>query len=110
VQPGVVLTLPSAPFSQGTGVGLVAVVLPISGSESATEKAIVFFDDERFVVGRPEQMQEMAEARAERLAEHPEAALVLQADRDVPHGTIVELIDVAAGVGVRHVNVAVRPE
>jgi len=109
LQPGVVVALPDAPFTQGTGKGLVAVVLAVSDADSGRSSAIVFFDDERFMVGNREQMDGFAQALSRRLADHPDAPLVLQADKAIPQGTIVEIIDAASGVGVRSVNVAVRP-
>ncbi|MBL7076312.1 MAG: biopolymer transporter ExbD [Kiritimatiellae bacterium] len=109
LQPGVVVSLPDAPFSQGTGMGLVAVVLAVDDADIGQPAAIVFFDDERFMVGNADQMQGFAQALSERMEDHPDAPLVLQADKDIPQGTIVEIIDIASGVGVQKVNVAVRP-
>ena len=109
LQPGVVVTLPEAAFTQGTRAGLVAVVLSMADAETGRREQIVFFDDERFLVNSAAQMQGLAQAMAAQLAEHPDVALVLQSDQDVPQGTIVELVGIASGVGIRKVNVAVRP-
>ena len=109
LQPGVLVALPDAPFSQGSGMGLVAVVLAVSDADSGRDSAIVFFDDERFMVDNPSQMDGFAQALAERLEDHPDAPLVLQADKSIPQGTIVEIVTIASGVGVPKVNVAVRP-
>ena len=110
LQPGVVVSLPEAPFSQGTAFGLVAVVLSVSDGATGGSKAIVFFDDERFLVGSDEQMEGLAQALAARLKEHPDAPLVLQADQSIAQGIMVEIVNLAAGVGVKQVNVAVRPK
>jgi len=109
LQPGVVVMLPEAPFTQGTGMGLVAVVLAVPDADTGRASGIVFFDDERFIVGNPEQMEGFAQALAERLGDHPDMPLVLQADMAIPQGTIVEIVNSASSVGVKEVNVAVRP-
>ncbi len=109
LQPGVVVGLPDAPFSQGSGNGLVAVVLAVSDPDSGRSSAIVFFDDERFMVGNAEQMDAFAQALAAGVEAHPNAPLVLQADKAIPQGTIVEILNIASGVGVQKINVAVRP-
>ncbi len=109
LQPGVVVSLPQAPFAQGTGQGHVAVVLSVSDPDTSRSEAIVFFDDERFIVGRPEDMDALAAALAAELKEHPDWPLILQADEAIPQGTIVKILDVASGVGLKRVNMAVRP-
>ncbi|NQU40150.1 MAG: biopolymer transporter ExbD [Lentisphaerae bacterium] len=109
LQPGVVVSLPKAEFTQGTRVGLVAVVLSMANAGTGQREQIVFFDDERFLVKSESQMQGLALAMSARLKEHPDAALVLQSDEDVPQGTIVELVSIAGGVGIQKINVAIRP-
>ena len=109
LQPGVVVALPEAPFTQGTGKGLVAVVLAVSDADNGGASAIVFFDDERFRVGSPGRMNGFAQVLAARLEDNPGAPLVLQADKAIPQGTIVQIVNIASGVGVQKVNVAVRP-
>lgn len=110
LQPGVVVSLPEAPFSQGSGTELVAVVLAVSNSDTGGSHAMVFFDDERFLVEEAGQMNAFAMALSDRHLDHPESPLVLQADQGIPQGMIVSIINVAAGVGVKQVNVAVRPQ
>lgn len=109
LQPGVVVSLPQARFNQGTKAGLVAVILAVNSGGTGRAEAIVFFDDERFMVADPAQMDGFAQALSRELKEHPGAPLVLQADKDIAQGTIVDVIEVASHVGVETVNVAVRP-
>ncbi len=109
LQPGVVVSLPDAPFSQGTGTEMVAVVLSVTDTEIGHSGAIVFFDDERFMLGKGAQMSAFAQALSRRLRDHPGAPLVLQADKAIPQGSIMELVDIASGVGVKKINLAVRP-
>jgi biopolymer transport protein ExbD len=110
LQPGVVVELPPAPFLDGTQMGLVAVVLSVDNPGVAERQEIVYFDDERFLADNPEQMHRLQLVLALRSHERPDAALVIQADRRVTHGTIMDLANLARGVGLKKVNVAVRPE
>ncbi len=49
LQPGFVVQLPQASFEQGSQLGMIAFILSVGASDS--KKEIVFFDDERFIVG-----------------------------------------------------------
>ncbi|MDP6491314.1 MAG: biopolymer transporter ExbD [Kiritimatiellia bacterium] len=109
LQPGVVVSLPDAPFRQGTGMDMVAVVLSVPDTESGRSEVIVFFDDERFMLGKEEQINAFAQALAEHRKDHPDAPLVLQADKGIPQGSIMEIVNIASGVGVKKVNLAIRP-
>ena len=110
LQPGVVVDLPSAAFSDGSPPGLVAVILHASGMPDKPAREIVFFEDERFFTDSTEQMENLRRALEKQLREKPEARLVILADRRVPHGTVVGVVNLARQAGLRSVNVAVRPE
>jgi biopolymer transport protein ExbD len=109
LQPGVVVELPEAPFTQGTHIGLVAVILSVNNPDGNGRQEIVFVDDERFLVGQPEQMEGLRRALASRRRQHPDAVLVLEADHAVPHGVVMRVVSMASEVGIRKVNVAARP-
>jgi biopolymer transport protein ExbD len=109
LQPGIVVSLPQAPFTDGTRPGLMVVVLPVGGAQAGAGEEMVFFDDERFRVNEPAQMDRLKQAfgRAARL--RPDTALILQADQQVRHGTVVTLMNMALEVGISRVNVAEKP-
>jgi biopolymer transport protein ExbD len=44
-----------------------------------------------------------------RLREHHDANLIVQADQQVPHGTVVQVMNMALEVGIKQVNIATRP-
>ncbi|MGQ9662737.1 MAG: ExbD/TolR family protein [Kiritimatiellia bacterium] len=110
LQPGVVVDLPGAAFVDGTQPGLVAVILHVSGTADKPPREMVFFEDERFFTDTAEQMENLRRALEKQLRDKPDAPLVILADRRVPHGTVVEIVNLAREVGLRFVNVATRPE
>lgn len=109
LQPGVVVELPRAPFREGSPAGLTAVILSVGGSQQRIREEIVFFDDERFIVNKPAQMQGLRESLQRAAREQPDEVLVIQSDRRVLHGTVLEIMDMALDAGVHKVNVAARP-
>jgi biopolymer transport protein ExbD len=106
LHPGVVVEIPGGSFRGGTKGGVIAVVLAIDASGSAPGGEMIFFDDERFVVGRQDDMAKLKEAFARSVRRRPAEPLIIQADRDVESGTVMEIIDVATEVGVKGVNIA----
>jgi biopolymer transport protein ExbD len=109
LHPGVVVDLPSAAFTEGVPSGMIAVVLSVPGGRVGEHQEIIFFDDERFIVGGAGQLQALKHAMAVRLKQHPNASLIIQADRRILHGTVVDLISAAKDVGVRRVDLAAKP-
>jgi len=110
LQPGVIVDLPAAPFVEGSSPVLVAVVLSVGETEnSRPRRQIVFFDDERFLAGSAEQMARLKHAFAVRAGNDPDQDLVIEADRDVPHGLVIDIMNMALEVGIRRVNIAARP-
>jgi biopolymer transport protein ExbD len=110
IQPGIVLELPDAPFTGGLHSDFVAVVFSIERIGDQGREEIVFFDDARFRVDSDEQMQKLEYAFATLQRTHPGMVLIVQADRHVMHGTLVEIFDMARNVGIRKVNLATAPE
>lgn len=109
LQPGTVVELPRARFRDGTHSGMVAVVLSVSGTSQRDGEDIVFFDDERFLFGNAEQKRNLQQAFAKRTRERPDTGLIIQADKNVAYGTVVDIMNMALDVGVEQVNLAVRP-
>jgi len=109
VQPGICIQLPSGPFREGTGFEMVADVLSVPGSSGPPHDEMIFFDDQRYRVKSEEQMRNLKQALAVRLREHHDANLIIQADQMVPHGTVVQIMNMALEVGIKQVNIATRP-
>jgi len=108
VQPGVVVELPSAPFTDGFQSRWLAVILSVPGQGDRRE-SIVFFDDERFRLSEPAQVEALRLALQRKLRELPDPFLVIQADRSVEYGSIVQVVNLARQAGVKRVNQAVKP-
>lgn len=109
LQPGVVVDLPRAPFTEGTQSGLIAVILSVGGGNGRGHEQVVFFDDERFLVGDEEQETNLKQTFRHSAGRHPEWPLVIQADASVPHGIVQKVIQLAGESGVTRVNVATQP-
>ena len=108
VQPGVIINLPRAPFKEGSGFEMVASVLSVAGAGGGAREEFVWFNDQRYRVKSEEQMRTLKQALAMRQRDHQDANLVIQADQSVPHGTVVNLMNMALEVGIRQVNIAAR--
>ena len=108
VRPGVVFYLPRAPFREGLRYGLTAVMLPVARTNG--QETLVFFDDERFVLAVPTQLEQLAERIRDRLAREPRREILLLADRRIPHGDVMTVVNLAREAGVNRVNVATKPE
>ena len=88
---------------------MTAVVLSVRGTDGASSSSMVFFDDERFLIGQENQKRRLRDSFADCLRKHPDVDLVIEADRKVPYGTVVEVMNMALEVGVRRVNLATKP-
>jgi biopolymer transport protein ExbD len=108
VRPGVVFDLPRAPFREGLRYGLTAVMLPVARSNGM--ETLVFFDDERFVLAAPPQLEQLVERVRGRVALEPRREILLLADRRVPLGDVMTVVNLARDAGVNRVNVATKPE
>jgi biopolymer transport protein ExbD len=88
---------------------MVADVLSVRGAGGAPREEMIFFNDQRYRVRNEEQMRNLKQALAVRLREHHDANLIIQADQQVPHGTVVQIMNMALEVGIKQVNIATRP-
>jgi len=94
LQPGIAMTLPSAPFAEGTRYGSLTVTV--------TRDGLVFFNDDRV------KLQDLAGRFSEAVALRPDEPLVIQADGFVQHYTLIQIYNMASEAGIRDVNLAVR--
>jgi biopolymer transport protein ExbD len=107
LQPGVVIRLPRAPFTDGTLQGMTVVALSVPSGAGEREE-IVIFDDERFLVRKPERMIALREALESAARRRSADRLIVMADASVRHGTVATLVNMAEEAGLREINVAAR--
>ena len=78
---------------------------PTSGGRDET----VFFDDERFFVRNPAEMVALRAALIKAARQKPKGVLIIEADKRVLHGTVVDIFNMAADAGIHEINIATRP-
>ena len=94
LQPGIRLDLPEAAFADGLSYN--ALVVTVS------QEGMVFFNDRRVT------MEDLLAEFQKAVHEQPDRGLVLEADRRVSHGTLVNIYNLAMEAGVRKVSLATR--
>ncbi|MFC1497680.1 biopolymer transporter ExbD [Verrucomicrobiota bacterium] len=108
LQPGFVVDLPEATFDQGSRLGLAAFVLSTGKMNGGGMKEIVFFDDERFILKRDDQIEKLKKKFSACVKEGSNEVLAVLADKRVSHGTIVKIVEIARQAGFSKVNVGIR--
>lgn len=95
LQPAIKVNLPASPVkTPGTFRGHVVTV---------TRENLLFFNDQRITM---EGLQKaLRAAGGPRISE-----LIIKADKQVPHGTVVQIMSLAVEAGIPVVNIATRPE
>lgn len=101
----------SSPFVLQSGFG---VLLPTSNVPTrstfqglvvtVTRENLLFFNNQPTTLERLQQSLQAA-AQQDRNAE-----LIIKADQQVPHGTVIQIMNVALKAGITVVNLAARPE
>lgn len=94
LQPGINITLPEASFTGGARFD--SMVLSI------TRGGWFYFNDERLDAAR------LPAALKAGVEDSPGFPLIIEADEQVSHGTIVEAWDAARAAGIRQVSIATR--
>jgi biopolymer transport protein ExbD len=107
LQPGAIVHLPRAAFADGSRPAMSLVALSVAGDDGNRHE-IVFFDDARYPVAEPRFRQALREAVARQARLHSQGDLAILADREMSHGTLVLLYDMAREAGIARVNVAAR--
>ena len=92
LKPGIQIELPAAVFSGGVAVG--GDVVSIARDEQ------VYFDDEQIDLDR---LVERLMARVDR---EPKLVLIIEADRQVSHGRLVDVWSAAQAAGVKSISLA----
>ncbi len=94
LQPGVQVDLPEAAFADGQSYD--ALVVAVS------QEGMVFFNDRRVTL--PGLRAEFLKA----LHDRPGRSLLVEADRRVSHGTLVNIYNLAMDCGVKRISLATR--
>ena len=105
--PGLVCDLPARVAGQAEATGLAALVLPASG---AGDETLVFFDDARYSLSDKMSVDVLRDRLSVRAGAEPSRTFLLLADRRVPAGDIMRLVDLARGSGLTRVQIAERRE
>jgi biopolymer transport protein ExbD len=95
LRPGIVVNLPVSPFVSGIPHSALVV--------SVTRDGSLFFQDE------PMRAEQLAQAFAQAVVEHPNEPLIIEADVRTPHYLVTRICDMAMAVGVREVLLATKP-
>lgn len=96
----------------GTKAGL-KVNLPQGGSADvaaqATDLSVAVLSDGRLVLGGDVVSADELKAAFERAkAENPDTLVIVQADEGVPHGKVVEVMELAKGAGLGQLAIGIR--
>ncbi len=105
--PGLVCDLPARVAGQAEATGLAALVLPAAG---AGDETLVFFDDARYSLSDKMSVDVLRDRLSVRAGAEPSRTFLLLADRRVPAGDIMRLVDLARGSGLTRVQIAERRE
>jgi biopolymer transport protein ExbD len=108
LRPGVVFDLPRAPFREGMRYGLTAVMIPVARTNGP--ETLVFFDDEPFDLSVTARQEQLAARIRDRVALEPRREILLLADRRIPHGDVMTVVNLAREAGVSRVNVSTKPD
>lgn len=116
ITPGIQFDLPKAPFIEGSVSGPSIVMLRSGTASQDTATAgldedvtLVFFDDIRYRVGTDDEVK-LGKDLALFVEKFNAAQVILLADKNVLHGDVMKVVNIARASGVKHVNVAVKPE
>ncbi len=95
LQPAIKVFLPPSPVkTTGTFRGQVVTV---------TRENLLFFNEQRTTL---EALQKSLQAAGQQRVQE----LIIKADKQVPHGTVVQIMSMAVEAGIPVVNIATRPE
>lgn len=109
LQPGVVVNMPTAAFNDGSPVaGEWLVIQSRRDVQEGTTQEIVVFRDQPYSVDTD--MKRLYTALAGQAGNRQDHALIIAAEQNVRHGTIIRIFDMASAVGIPTVNLATRPD
>jgi biopolymer transport protein ExbD len=93
----------------------VKVTLPKGGAtdihQAQSDLAVAVLQDGRTIIGgKVLSLDELKGAFAEAMKKNAETVVIVQADAGVPHGKVVEVMELAKGAGLAHLAIATRAE
>lgn len=109
VAPGVPFDLPSVKTDGGVQSPRTVLMIPVENDVPGGAETLVFFDDERFSLRDPEQVDALA-ARLRAAAGAAGGVLLLMADKRVPHGDVMRFVALARTAGIPKIDVGMKPE
>ena len=108
LQPGVVVDLDKGAFADGTHNGIEVVVMSVKGINGHDSEDIIYYDDVRFRMADKKSRAQLQQSFRKKKNAIGNDSLIIYADKNVAHGTIMELMDIADKAGIARVNMAVR--
>ena len=106
LKPGVVVDLPRLPFREGLNSGAPLVLMSVEGVNG--RESVAFFDDERFRLSESRQLKQLQKLIASNMMSKNNMEVVLHAEREVPHGDVLSIVNLAREAGVLRVNISAR--
>jgi biopolymer transport protein ExbD len=105
----------SAIVESSNGSAGVKVTLPKGGAtdihQAQSDLAVAVLQDGRTIIGgKVLSLDELKGAFAEAMKKNAETVVIVQADAGVPHGKVVEVMELAKGAGLAHLAIATRAE
>jgi len=88
--------------------------LELPESETSTLKEIkdlvlqIQADETMFLNNKPVEWSDLEGSLEQEYKQNPDAALILKADKDVRHGSVVHVMDIAKQVGIKRLIIATR--
>jgi biopolymer transport protein ExbD len=92
----------------------IRVRLPEAASKEEEPKRdlvlILTRDNQLYLNDDPLQLNELGVRLQERLREHHDGVVIIKADKEVLHGRVVEVMDIAKGAGAGRLAIATEPK
>ena len=88
--------------------------LELPESETSTLREIkdlvlqIQADETMFLNNKPVEWSNVKDFLDQEYQQNPEAALILKADKEVKHGSVVQVMDIAKQVGIQRLIIATR--
>jgi biopolymer transport protein ExbD len=96
IQPGIRVRLPEASSK---------------GEEPQQDLALILTRDQRLYLNDdPVQLDELGARLQERLRDRHDGVVIIKADKEVLHGRVVEVMDIAKGAGAVRIAIATEPK
>jgi biopolymer transport protein ExbD len=111
----IIFMVTSSAIVDAGGQSGVKVDLPRGGSREITstqsDLVVAILQDGRSVVGGKVMAdEELTDTFREAFERAPQTSVIVQADAGVPHGRVVEVMELAKSVGLAHLAIATRAE